>query len=147
MDISKGVVSKLRNTVELSSGSHNNGITTTYVAIFKIDKQPVQLKSSEAILIDENDNVAVAGKVNNGIFNAYAYKNNTTGVSGNIGMRLHLFFGVVFPLAGAYAINVFSTPLSSPMPKLIGAIFIGSGLYTLYKGIQISKASKLLQLK
>ncbi|MEH8208091.1 hypothetical protein [Aeromonas veronii] len=142
MDILKGVVSKLRNTVEISGGGRDSGVTTTHVTIFHLDGQPVQLKSREAVLVDENDNVAVAGKVNNGIFNAYAYINNTTGVSGNIGMGIHFFFGIVFPVAGAFAINAFSDPFFGPMPKLIGAGFIGIGLYMLYKGIQISNASR-----
>ncbi|MGD9169819.1 MAG: hypothetical protein PVI97_07125 [Candidatus Thiodiazotropha sp.] len=147
MEILKGIVSKLRNSVEISGGGSDSIVTTTHVTIFHLDGQPVKIKSREAVLVDESDNVAVAGKVNEGVFNAYAYINNTTGVSGNIGMGIHYFFGVVFPLAGAFSISAFSDPFFGAMPKLFGAGFIGVGLYMFYKGTQISKASKLLFLE
>ncbi|MGL6260077.1 hypothetical protein [Vibrio sp. WXL210] len=144
MKILKGVVSKLRNTVEISGGGRDSSVSTTHVMIFQLDGQPVKIKSSEVVLIDESDNVAVAGKVNDGVFHAYAYINNTTGVSGNIGMGIHYIFGLIFPIVGAFVISEFSDPFFGALPKLIGAVFIGGGLYMFYKGTQISNASKLL---
>ncbi|EHE6926753.1 hypothetical protein [Vibrio cholerae] len=146
MDILKGVVSKLKSTIEISGGGRDSSVTTTHVTIFHLDGQPVKIKSREAVIVDNSDTMTVAGKVRNGVFNAYAYINNTTGVSGNIGLAIHYFFGIVFPFAGLFAINTFSDPFFGVIPTILGAGFIGVGLYMFYKGTQISKASKLLRV-
>lgn len=144
MDVLTGVVSKLRNSVEISGGGNNSSVTTTYVTIFQINGKPVKIKSREAILLDENDHVEVAGKIRDGVFNAYAYINDTTGVKGNIGIGTHYFVGLISPIAGAFVIYNFSDPFFGAFPKIIGLFFIMVGLYMLYKGTQISNAYKLL---
>ncbi|ODX60403.1 hypothetical protein [Vibrio parahaemolyticus] len=135
MDVLSGVVTKLRNSVEISGG---DSTTTTHVTIFQIDGKPVKIKASEIVLVDENDQVTVAGKVSKGVFNAYAYANNTTGVSGTSGKGMAYFFGLALPLAGVFALALF---------PFVGWIFILAGLYVLYRATQISKAAKLVLQK
>ncbi len=144
MDVIKGVVSKLRNSVEISGGGNDSGVTTTHVTVFQIKGQPVKVKSREAVLVDESDIVAVSGKISNGVFNAYAYINHTTGVTGNTGIGIHYFFGLVFSLVGAFVIYRYSGPYFGVLPMVSGTGLIMIGLYTVYKGTQISNASKLL---
>ncbi len=142
----EGVVSKLRSTIEISGGGRESSVTTTHVTVFLLDGQPVKIKSREAVLVNDSDYMTVAGKASNGVFNTYAYINNTTGVSGNIGLAINYFFGFFYPCIGAFVITMFSAPFFGVMPKFLGAIFIGVGLYKFYNGIQISKASKLLRV-
>jgi hypothetical protein len=133
MDILDGVVTKLRYSVEISDG----GKATTHVTIFQVAGKPVKIKSTEIVLIDENDRVRVAGKVSKGVFNAYAYVNNTTGVSGNAGRGTLYVFGVIFPLVGFLSLLYF---------PYVGWLFVLIGLYALYKATQISRATTMLRV-
>ncbi|HCE3705881.1 TPA: hypothetical protein NG682_004671 [Vibrio parahaemolyticus] len=136
MEILDGVVTKLRNSVEISGGGNNSVTTTTHVTIFQVDGQPVKIKSNEIVLVDENDRVTVAGKISKGVFNAYAYVNNTTGVSGNVGKGILYFFCVILPFAGLFALSLF---------PLVGWLFILGGIYAFYKATQVSKAVRILR--
>lgn len=133
MDILDGVVTKLRYSLEISG----EGNTTTHVTIFQVAGKPVKIKSTEIVLIDENDRVRVAGKVSKGVFNAYAYVNNTTGVSGNAGRGTLYVFSVIFPLVGFLSLLYF---------PYVGWLFVLIGLYALYKATQISRATNMLRV-
>lgn len=150
MDILNGVVSKLKSAIEVSDGGRRSGVTFNYVAIFYLNGQPVRLKSSEAVFIDEGDNLSVAGDFRNGIFNSYAYVNNTTGVSGDIGIGLRCLVGIIFIIGGMFFLIQAPNFLHDTfdfldiIPFLVSVTLIGLGSYTLYEGVQVSNASKLL---
>ena len=145
MHILNGVVSKVRISVELSGGGQNSSVTTTHVSIFHLDGKPIKMKSTEIVLIDDDDHVSVAGESRNGVFNAYAYRNDTTGAIGNSGATAALIIGFIFPISGIFFINQFSNPFFGVWPKLFGLFFVFSGVYAMYKAIQILNASKLLK--
>mgnify|MGYP001362120505 CR=1 FL=1 len=144
MEKIKGTVTKVRNTSQVSGGGRDGHVSTSHISMFQIDKQQVKVKSAEPPMIDENDFVAVAGKIKNGVFNAYAYKNATTGVSGNAGILIYFLFGLLLPGAGVFALTTFSEPFFGILPKILGPIFIIVGLFMLYHGTQVLKAKNLL---
>lgn len=143
MVVLKGVVTKLHRSMEVEGGN-NSAVNTTHVTVFQIDGKPIQMKSRETVLIDEKDKVIVAGKLSNGILNAYAYLNETTGASGDEGKGVLYLFGLVFPLAGLYVITTFSDPFFGIMPMLGGLVFIGVGVRMLYRATLISMAANSL---
>ena len=145
MEIIKGIATKVRNTSEISGGGRDDHVSTSHISIFLLDKQQVKIKSSETPMINENDFVSVAGKINNGVFKGYAYKNATTGASGNAGILIMFLFGLLFPGAGIFAFITFSNPFFGFLPKIISLIFISAGLYMFYHGIQVLKATNLLR--
>jgi hypothetical protein len=145
MIIKKGIATKVRSTVEISGGGNDGHVTTTHISLFQIEGQQIKIKSNEPPIIDENDTVAVAGRLKSGIFSAYAYKNLTTGVSGNEGMLTIFLFGLIMPAAGIFAFYSFSDPFFGIFPKVIGAVFIFFGLYMFNRGMRIREASGVLE--
>lgn len=145
MEIIKGTVTKIRNTSEVSGGGSNGHVSTSHISMFQIDKQQVKIKFREPTMIDENDFVTVAGKIKNGVFNGYAYKNNTTGVSGDAGILIYFLFGLVFSSAGVFVFTTFSDPFFGFLPKIISCIFIIGGLSMLYHGTHVLRAKNSLR--
>lgn len=146
MENLSGIVSGVRNTINVSgSGGSNGTVTTTYISIFKINGQPVKIKTSQPMAIDDGDEVLVVGKINGNTFNALACKNLTTGEEGSLNGVLMAILGVIFLIAGVCGIVFFSDPFFGDFPILIGLIFIGVSVYSLYSGSQIFNALKELR--
>ena len=145
MEIIKGTAKRVRNASEVSGGGRNSHVTTSHISMFLLDKQQVQIKSTEPFMIDEDDLVYVAGKIKSGLFKGYAYKNTTTGVSGDSGILVMFLFSLVFPGIGISILISFSDPFFGLFPKVLGSIFIGVGLYMFYQATLVLKATNLLR--
>ena len=141
MNILMGIASKVRNTVELSGGGEDSSITTTHVAILYLDGKLIKIKSGEIIFIDNDDHITVVGRSRNGIFNACAYRNDTMGITGDIGSTALFVFGGVFSTAGLVIMNLFS----DLVPIFLGLCFFIVGGAIIYEAIQRSDAAKLLK--
>ena len=131
MEKLRGVVNKVRFSTEVSGGENNT--STSHVAIFEIDKRPVELKLPRSIILDNGDEVLLAGKVKKGLFKALAYKNLTNNVSGKGAVILHMLLGVIFTIVGLATI-----------PFGIGLIFAPAGIYMIWYSQQLSKAYKVV---
>ena len=152
MEKMKGTISKVRFSSELSGGE--NSISTSQIAIFKLDKKPVELKLPVSIVIEDGDNIFVAGKTKNGLFRALAYKNLSNGVSGKGPVVLNLIMGIIFTVVGigTGAIAFFDIELIRGLLwalKLlffssIGLIFTLIGLYMIHYSRQLSKAYEIV---
>jgi len=145
MQVIEGVASKVRHTSSVSGGGKDGSVSTSHISIFQLNKQQVQIASAHPSLVDENDSVSVAGKVKNGVLKAYAYKNTTTGASGDSGALNSFFFGLIAFIVSAFAFLTFSDPFFGFLPKIFSLIFACGGFAMLYQGLQISKAKKLIQ--
>ncbi|WP_017223511.1 hypothetical protein [Moritella dasanensis] len=145
MEVIKGTAKKVRNTVKISG--KGSSVSTTHISLFQIEGQPVKVKSNEPLMIENHDLICVAGNKNKGLFNAYAYKNLTTGVSGNENITLIFIFGLILLFVGVSVFAKFSVPFFGFMPKILSLVFVFSGLYSFYMGNQVLKASKLLILE
>lgn len=125
-----GIASKVRFSTKVSGGE--NSTSTTQIAIFEIDKQPVELELPDSIMISDGDIISVTGRTKNGLFKALAYKNQTNLVSGKGPVTLYMFLGVIFTVIGIITI-----------PFFIGLIFAPTGIFMCYKSRQYSKAYRI----
>jgi len=73
VSILRGKVSNLKYMTHVSGGKES--VDTSYIATFEINSQSIILSCSEPILIDMDDEVAVAGYISQGIFRSTAYYN------------------------------------------------------------------------
>jgi hypothetical protein len=76
---------------------------TVYVSTFEIGGRAIRFESTKPQLhreINEGDQMIVAGLVRNGCFEAIAYKNCATGVTGHQSIFGGFFVGVVFSVIG-----------------------------------------------
>ncbi|MDQ2077053.1 hypothetical protein [Marinimicrobium sp. ABcell2] len=103
------------------------------------------IKSVDPVMIEEDDFVAVAGRPSNGVLKAYAYKNLTTGVSGNDSATVMFLASLVAIGAGTAVLLVFSESIMDILPNLGGTLFIGVGLTGIYETYKLSTAYRLLK--
>ncbi|WP_204314242.1 hypothetical protein, partial [Klebsiella aerogenes] len=68
METLVGAVKGLRTATEVAGGK--NGTSTTHVATFLVNSTPLRLQMPEAMLIGDGDEIAVAGRTKDGVFNA-----------------------------------------------------------------------------
>jgi hypothetical protein len=127
----RGAVNKVRFSTEVSGGE--NGISTSHIAVFEINQIPVELKLPDSIILEEGDEILVAGNVKKGLFRALAYKNLNNNVSGKGQIILYMFLGIIFTLVGLGTI-----------PFGIGLIFTPAGMYMVWYSRQLSEAYNLV---
>lgn len=131
METLKGIAGKVRFSTEVEG--MEDSTATRQIAVFEIDGKPVEIKLRESIMIDEGDSIRVAGKIQKGIFKAYAYKNLTNGASGKGQVLMYMFMGLVFLMMGIFTI-----------PFMIGFLLLPVGLYMIYHSVRLSKAYGLV---
>jgi len=149
----RGKATRLRNTANHAGG--NGG--TTHITIFQINDKVVRVASYEPIIINSGDEVAVAGKYRNGVFDAQAYKNITLEVTGNSGARLFSVLGLCLMIGGIFAMITmlkdyfdinpafrYEIPFSY-FPIVFGGIFLSIGIFLIIKGIKIYSHSKEIE--
>jgi hypothetical protein len=136
MEIFRGVAEKVNHSVEISGtgGNNNSQVTTTHVAVVRIGNRHVRIKSTEAVLIDNGDSIVVAGS-GGGVFKALAYRNETTGATGNAGRIPPLIIGIVFIIMGSF----FTTPFFFYGGYLFMAIGVGLLVYATRVFMAVSK--------
>lgn len=127
----KGTVNKIRFSTDISGGSKST--STSYVAVFEIDGQPIELKMPSSIMIDNGHLVEVVGTEKRGVFTALAYRNFDNGVLGKGPAMTYIAIGSIFTLVGLCTIPVF-----------FGLIFVPVGIYTFLQGRKISKAYQIV---
>ncbi|MBT80304.1 MAG: hypothetical protein CL587_07915 [Alteromonadaceae bacterium] len=128
METLRGIVNNVRFSTEVSGSA-----STSHAAVFKIGKRPVELKLSENIILENGDEVLLAGKVKKGLFKALAYNNLTSNVSGKGDVTPCMLMGVLFTVAGLATIT-----------SGIGLIFTPAGIYMIWYSQQLLKAYKIV---
>lgn len=132
MDILLGTVADVRFSTEVSGT--DNSTSTKQIAIFQLGDRPVELKLPNSAIINNGDNIVVAGNTKDGIFKALAYKNVKTLVKGKNNIILHYIRGGFFTIIGA----IFSV-------AIIGIPFVIIGIYDIYIGLKNSKAYQMIR--
>ena len=95
-------------------------------------------------MISDNDTVVLAGTEKDGAFVALAYRNETTGVTGNAG-KLGPVIGVLVGIAGAvFSFTVFGSSSFGVYPKLVGLVFLGVATFSAIRFFKIKSAADLL---
>ncbi|MBV9575521.1 MAG: hypothetical protein JO149_02730, partial [Gammaproteobacteria bacterium] len=96
VSILRGRVSNLKYMTHVSGGKES--VNTSYVATFEIDSKSIILSCSEPVLIDMDDEVAIAGYISKGIFKSTAYYNFRKKVynASRVSCLLFYIFALVF---------------------------------------------------
>jgi hypothetical protein len=143
-------------SLSVSGGGDNTGITTKHHAIFSLDDgMTVMFASGGPAVIRDGDQVVVVGRKKGRLMKCDAYWNITAHVRGNAGrwgsLAVALFglmFGVAILSVLFWPIYLIGFPLGF-IEKLIviglGLFFCGAGLYHLYSWLRISNAVKALE--
>jgi len=146
MEIKKGIATKVSNTIDVSGsgGRDNSHVETTHITTFRFDNQSIKLEMRKPSMISENDDVTVAGHFKNGNFVARAFKNNTTGVSGNNGVFYYLIQSVFVIIAMCVCIWLVYFGSITALLLIPTFILFLWFTYLIYTAVQNNRASQLI---
>jgi hypothetical protein len=126
-----GEVSEIRNTVDTEGGGGKYiNISTTQISCFKINGQQIVFKSKTPMMIGNCDRIIVSGRHENGVFVAYAYKNNTTKCFGHADIEQDILMGMLFSTFGF--ICFFMADHFTVLQVLMSITALFLGLWILY---------------
>ena len=149
MKLVTGIVSHLRHSVEVSGNQH--GVGTSQILAFRIGKQAVQLGMSSLPQIEAGDEVAVAGRVVDGVLIAEAYRNLDNNAHGEwkhawlSATVLTAIFVLPFLLLFALSLLRSSDPAYSMLIFLLpGSPFPFMMIARIFRAIQTAAASRMV---
>lgn len=102
METAWGIAGHCQNTSRVSGGN-NGAVSTTYIALFRVDQRQMQFSSGSPLSISDGDQVIIAGRLWRGALYADAVRNVTTGVTKHSGVAARIFLALVVLLFGAFA--------------------------------------------
>lgn len=135
--ILRGKVSNLKYMTHISGGKES--VNTSYVSTFEIDSQSIILSCSEPILIDMDDEVAMAGYISQGIFKSTAYYNFRKKVYNASRLSCLLFYIFAFVFLGLSVILLISS-YDSFLVILISSLLAFVGYRFYYVGSDLASA-------
>ena len=138
MQILEGIATNSRCHVAFG----NQG-SSRYQAILQLNGKPIVISSSEPVMIEDGDCIAIVGVVKKGIFKAVAYKNKTTHIEGNEGgWIIYLGLGVVSIVMPASNLHKFLLDYSffGVFPLIVTGIFFLVGLTSIFYAIRLRAA-------
>jgi hypothetical protein len=148
MEIKQGPVSKLRASIEVSGTDKST--STTHVVYFQLGPQAVVLRAKDPPAINDGDQVKVAGSLSKGLSEALAYRNESTGVSGDSNTLAAIIVGGIFSVIGiggvlaAIVVAISERDGSALLGVAFFGIFGGFGVYALRKFARVREAAALL---
>ncbi len=146
MQVLSGVASQVRHTLEVRSlAGENSHVVTTHIGLLMLNGRQVRLKSGQPLLINEGDQIVVAGDEAGGVFKGLAYRNLDTQVAGDEGWIAQSVAGAVFGAGSLLALLRFSDAGFGPMPQLVASAFLAVGAYLLWRGWRVRQACLLLR--
>ena len=131
------VVQQSSETFGYVSGNRRSvqgGVGSVSTQSFRINGKPILLKLSTAVSLTTDDVVAVAGKDKNGVLDARAFYNRTTGAYSSKPIALNRVFGILLILIGI--------PTSL---FVFGLVFIGVGIFLLMEASKNRAAEELVK--
>ena len=144
MNTLKGTVTAARATTAMSGGGNDSQVQTTHILLFKVDGRQAKISSASPAMINDNDSVILVGTEKNGAFDVLAYRNETTGVVGDVG-KLRSIIGMIVGFCGAVFVSLgFNASAFGYVPKLIGLVFLIVGLFCVARFIKINSAANQL---
>jgi hypothetical protein len=133
MELLRGKVKNIRHSIEVSGGKEST--STSHVAVFELDGTMVELKLPDSIIVNEGDEVRVAGSHRRGLFRGLAYQNVTKHVFGK-GPAIAYMFGGLFVIVLGFA--------AATTLVFMGAAFAAAGAYLIYRSRLYSKAYSMV---
>lgn len=144
METMEGTISHLQNTISVSGGGENSRATTTYIALFRLDGQPVQFRCGKPIPFADGDRVKVAGRRRAADFYAYAARDLTTGAILNAGVWGNVIMAVILPIFGLFFCGIASVGLHK-YAALLYLLFLAGTVYLIVNAVRASSALKLVR--
>ena len=140
----EGTVSHLQNTISVSGGGNDTRATTTYIALFRLDGQPVQFRCGGPIPFADGDRLKVAGRRRATDLYAYAARDLTTGAIMNSGVWGNIISAIILPLFGLFFCGIASLLLGK-WAVLLYLVFLAGTIYLIYRAVTASTALKLVR--
>lgn len=160
MDVRRGTVTKFRSSITVSGGENNSGVSSRHHTSFVLDGLTVIFVSAAPPVINEGDQLIVAGTQQGQMLKAYAYHNLSMHVVGNEGtwkrlreavgffLLMCLCFGLSYLfLLGQGANRDTSDLLVGLVAMAVGLGCTGATCYYFYRWLKVREAVKLLQEK
>ena len=144
MDVVKGIVKNSRHSTEVSMKSrYVNGRgyktkgSTKQIAIFNVNNTPVEIRLAASIIINDGDEVIVAGSKSRGVLTGFAYKNLTVRASGRSPVINHL-------IGGLFCLFLGLAFLQGNLPFFFPGILLAIAAYNFYVAIRNFRADAIV---
>lgn len=160
MDVRRGTVTKFRSSITVSGGENNSGVSTRHHTSFVLDGLTVIFVSAAPPVINDGDQLIVAGTQQGQVLKAYAYRNLSMHVIGNEGtwrrmrdalgffLLVCLCFGLSYMFLLSPGANRDTTDLIVGFVAIaVGLACMGATVYYFYRWLKVREAVKLLQGK
>jgi len=144
MQLLTGQASSIRSTVTVSGGGRDSAVSTKHVVLLKVNGRQAMIESDTPPMIEDGEIVVLAGVEQSGAFQALAYMNKSTGVSGDAGLSGSQISTAIGLAGGVFALVAFSDSFFGVFSKLLALAFFGFGAYHIYEASRISSAVSMV---
>ena len=138
MEIAGGTASRCQNTNRVSGGGNNGAVTTTYVALFRLEQRQIQFSSGSPLPVSDGDQVIVAGRRWRGELYADAVHNTATGFTRRTSIFSPIIMAVLV-LAFFYFLTLLFGRAHPEVYYALPAPILGT-IYLLWRAVQITPA-------
>lgn len=133
IEVLMGTASHVEHGTEHTLTSDGRSSVTGHSWTLRIDNHPTVMKFRESVSLGNGDDVTVAGEDKNGMFRAYALRNESTGVTHNGRAGFMKMSGYALVLIGVPLLFIF-----------IGLFFVGAGIWAVWMGGKQAAANQAL---
>jgi hypothetical protein len=142
----QGNASGISRTISIAGSSSGQGGTTstTQICMFTISGRSAKMRSGEPIIVNEGDNLLLAGFDSAGTFQVLAYRNLTNGAHGDVGLHGldYLIIGLAIAAAGIAAIAIAGIGL---WQGLVLVACLTAGAFLVRRGILVRRALAMIR--
>jgi hypothetical protein len=147
MEIIEGRASRVKSTIDVSGGQEYTSVQTTHITLFQLGSRAVKVSSSDPVVINEGDEVLVAGVTRGEAFDALAYRNLSTASEGDQGWLAALILGSMLGVLGLGLLAQSFRGGNWWVLAIIGAILAAAGSYFALRGVRVLAALSVLRRK
>lgn len=144
MDVVKGIVKNSRHSTEVSMRSkyvsgrgYKTKGKTNQIAVFNVNLTPVEIRLPESIIVNDGDEVIVAGGKSRGVLTGFAYKNLTVRASGSSPV-------ITYVIGGLFSSFIGSVLFQAKLPFFFPGILFAIAGYNFYIAIRNFRATAIV---
>ena len=147
MEILEGRASRVTRSIDVGSGHGDASVHTTHITLFQLGSRAVKVSSSDPVVINDGDDVLVAGIARRDAFDALAYRNLSTSSEGDQGWLAALILGTML---GVLGLGLFAQSFRGGnwwVLAIIGAILTATSSFFASRGVRVLAALSVLRRK